>query len=44
MICGASGCGFLESHKIHAVDEEREALAAEVDSRRLGEGGETNVE
>ena len=39
MICGASGCGFLESHKIHAVDEEREALAAEVDARRLGEGG-----
>jgi len=37
VICGASGCGLLESHRIHKVDEEREALAAEVDARKIGE-------
>lgn len=38
VICGR--CGFLEGHRTHQVDEEREALASEVDARRLGEGGE----
>ena len=31
-------CGMPETHRTHAVDEEREALASEVDARRLGEG------
>lgn len=36
-------CGMVETHRTHLVDEEREALASQVDARRLGEG-ESSVE
>lgn len=33
-------CGMVESHRTHQVDEELAAQAAQMDSRKLGEGVE----